>query len=57
MRRREKQDDIESFLFKSIPNVNQWTVKPIKILISFAIVHGNPLFENIPRFMGKVNEE
>ena len=51
IRRRDMQTDIVTFLFKNITNLNQWTIKPLKVMISFAITHGNPLFEKIPEIM------
>ena len=57
IRRRDKQKDFVNLLFKCIDNLNQWTIKPLKVMLTFAITHGNPLFEKIPLIIRQVKEE
>jgi len=57
IRRRDMPTDIVGFLFKSISNLKQWTIKPLKVMISVAVTHGNPLFERIPAIMESVKED
>ena len=49
--------DIINFLMKNISNLNHWTIKPLKLIISFAITHGNPLYEKIPLIMMQASFE
>ena len=49
--------DIVDFLFKSILNLKQWTIKPLKLMIAVAVTHGNPLFEKLPTIMESVEED
>lgn len=48
MRRREVHTNIMNFFFQNITNANKWTINPLKVMVSFAVTHGNPLFEKIP---------
>ena len=56
-RRNDIFDQCKTFFEKCMNNISMMTTNPLKVLISIAMIYGNPIFNQIPKIISDANEE
>ena len=49
--------DVMNFFKNLLGQKKYWTIRPIKLMLTFAIMQGNPLFQLIPSMINESNAE
>ena len=49
--------DVMNFFKNVLAQKKYWTIKPIKLMLTFAIMQGNPLFQLIPSMINGAKTE
>ena len=56
-RRKDTIAQCKAFFEKCMKDISLMTLKPLKVMISIAMIYGNPFFNKIPDIIEKSNEE